>query len=160
MAGKLEKQLKKKRQFDTPQQAVVIGLLRTHDLVHYRRSQFLREFGLTQPQYNVLRILRGEGQPLPSLEVAQRMITMVPAITRLIDRLEQADLVKKERCSNDRRVWNVSITDLGLKRLAELDEPIFDFEKQLCRGLTIAECKTLTDLMEKARSGLENESGS
>lgn len=155
MAGKLEKQLKKKHAFATPQQAVVIGLLRTSDLVQYRRTQFLREYQLTQAQYNVLRILRGQAAPLPCLEIADRMITMVPAITSLIDRLEQRKLVKKVRSRKDRRVWLVSITAAGKTLLAKIDRPLLDHEANLCRGLSKTECKQLADLLERARSGLE-----
>ena len=67
-----------------------------------RVGQLLRSFGLTPSQYNVLRILRGAGKALPSLEIASRLIQVVPAITGLIDRLEQQGLVERERSSNDR----------------------------------------------------------
>ena len=157
MIGKLEKQLKKQRGFASPQQAVVIGLLRTNDLVHYRRKQFMQQFGLTPPQYNALRILRGAGQPLPCLEIADRMITMVPAITNLIDRLEDRKLVKKQRCDQDRRVWYVSITEAGKKLLAQVDKPLLEHESGLCRGLNKTECRQLVELLEKMRTGLEQE---
>ena len=92
---------------------------------------------------------------LSCLEIADRMITMVPAITGLIDRLEVRKLVKKERCSNDRRVWHVSITSEGKKLLAGIDKPFLDLETGMCRGLTVAECRQLSGLLEKVRNGLE-----
>jgi DNA-binding MarR family transcriptional regulator len=152
MAGKLEKDLRKKRGFDSPQQAAVVGLLRTNDLFQYRFGQLFREFGLTQPQYNALRILRGEGAPLPCLEIAARMIAIVPAITSLIDKLEKRKLVERTRCTEDRRVWYVSLTAAGSKLLKEMDGPVMEMHGKLCRGLTAAECKQLTELLEKARA--------
>lgn len=154
MAGKLEQQIKKKRAFDSPQQAVVVGLMRTNDQFQYRRNRLLREFQLTPAQYNILRILRGEGKPLPCLEIADRMITPVPAITGIVDRLEEGKFVKKERSSKDRRVWNVSVTAAGKKLLAELDKPVQELEIGLCRGLTKRDCRQLEELLEKAREGL------
>ena len=69
-----------------------MNIVRTSDQLQIRFARLLREYGLTSPtQYNILRILRGEGKPLPILEIASRTITVVPGITGLIDRLEQAD---------------------------------------------------------------------
>lgn len=154
MSGMLEKELKKKRGFDSLPQAVVIGMLRTCDQFQYRLGQLFRQYGLTQPQYNVLRILRGEGGPLPSLEVAERLVTMVPAITSLIDKLEQRGLVSRRRCTRDRRVWYVSLTDAGAALLEELDEPVLNLHQTLCSGLSKRDCEQLVELMEKARAAL------
>ncbi|MCG8653339.1 MAG: MarR family transcriptional regulator [Pirellulales bacterium] len=152
--GKLERELKKQHGFQSHQQEVVVGLLRTHDRIHYRQAKFFRDYGLTQPQYNILRILRGEGKPLPVLEVADRMITAVPGITRLIDKLEKRSLIFRKRDGKDRRVWNVTITKTGLKLLSELDEPAHQLERDLCRGLSKLECLQLSVLLEKIRAGL------
>ena len=154
MAGKLEKQLKKKHGFASPQQAAVLGLLRTHDQFQYRQARFFRQYDLTQPQYNILRILRGEGKPLPSLEIAARMITTVPGITRLIDKLESSQLVSRKRDRKDRRVWLVSLTSSGERLVHKLDDPVLAHESALCRGLTKSECMQLVGLLEKARDGL------
>ena len=155
MAGKLERQIKKRNPFASPQQAAVLGILRTADMMQYRRAQFLRDYELTQPQYNVLRILRGEGKPLPSLEIANRMITMVPAITALIDRLEARKLVSRERSRKDRRVWLVNLTETGKKLLAKIDEPLLELEDLLCAGLNVKECQKLVQLLEQTRAALD-----
>lgn len=154
MAGKLETELRKKQGFDSPQQSVVIGILRTNDLFQYRFARLFRLFELTQPQYNILRILRGEGKPLPCLEIADRMITMVPAITSLIDKLELRGLVSRERSTKDRRVWYVTLTAAGKTLLAELDEPVMALHARLCSPLTKAECEQLANLMEKVRGSV------
>src|SRR5437870_3377041 len=121
---KLQHELKKKRPFESPEQEAALAVLRTGDQLQIRFARLLREHGLTPSQYNVLRILRGEGRPLPVLEIAGRTITVVPGITGLIDRLEKAGLVRRERCERDRRVIYVVLTDKGTKALAELAGPV------------------------------------
>src|SRR5438445_4953850 len=122
---KLQHELKKKRPFESLEEEAALNLVRTSDQSHLRFARLLREYGLTSPtQYNILRILRGEGKPLPILEIASRTVTVVPGITGLIDRLEQAGLVDRERCTRDRRVIYVCATPKALDLLARLDEPL------------------------------------
>src|SRR2546428_4335945 len=121
---KLQHELKKKRPFESPEQEAALSVLRTSDQLQIRFARLLRHHGLTPSQYNVLRILRGEGKPLPILEIASRTITVVPGITGLIDRLEQAGFVNRGRCEKDRRVIFVALADHGAKTPAALDEPL------------------------------------
>src|ERR1700674_4073943 len=122
---KLQHELKKKRPFESPEQEATLNIVRTSDQLQIRFARLLREYGLTSPtQYNILRILRGEGKPLPILEIASRTITVVPGITGLIDRLEQGGFVNRVRCEKDRRVIYVALNDLALTTLAALDEPL------------------------------------
>src|SRR4051812_9295006 len=93
----LQREIKKKRPFELPEQEAMLNILRTADQLQIRFARLFRTFGLTPQQYNILRILRGEERPLPILEVAARMITVVPGITGLIDRLETAGLVERKR---------------------------------------------------------------
>src|ERR1041385_3271068 len=101
---KLQHELKKKRPFESLDQEAALSVVRTSDQLQIRFARLLREYGLTPSQYNVLRILRGEGKPLPILEVADRMLAVVPGITGLIDRLEGMGLLVRERSTEDRRV--------------------------------------------------------
>lgn len=158
MTSRLQHELKKKRPFESAEQEAVLNLLRTSDWIDNRLGRLFRDFGLTNSQYNVLRILRGEGQPLPSLEIADRMIQVVPAITGLIDRLEKQELVVRRRCLEDRRVVYVKITSKGLSLLKQLDTPVEEMHKSLMEHLTRAELKELSRLLEKARhSPIETE---
>ena len=91
-ASKLQSELKKKRPFDLPEQEAVVNILRTNDRLQNRFGKLFRQYDLTSSQYNVLRILRGEGKPMPCLEIADRMIQVVPAMTGLLDRLENRSL--------------------------------------------------------------------
>src|SRR5690242_21393962 len=120
--SKLQHELKKKRRFESLEQEAALNVVRTSDEIQIRFSRLLREHGLTPSQYNVLRILRGEGKPLPILEIAGRTITVVPGITGLIDRLERAGFVNRVRCAEDRRVIYVALADKGTDALATLDE--------------------------------------
>src|SRR3954447_12096310 len=113
-SGRLQRELKKRRPFDSPEQEASLSIARTADRFGNRFARLFREYGLTPSQYNVLRILRGEGKPLPILEVADRMIAAVPGITGLIDRLEGMGLVTRERSTEDRRGGFVAITPQAL----------------------------------------------
>lgn len=158
-SSKLQRELRKKRPFESPEQEAILNLLRTNDQFQNRFGRLFREFGLTSSQYNVLRILRGEGKPMPCLEVADRMIQVVPAITGLIDRLERQELVSRERCVEDRRVVYIDITKKALGLLKKMDEPVNDLHKQLMGHLNRRELKELSRLLEKARTSLQGIDG-
>jgi DNA-binding MarR family transcriptional regulator len=152
---KLQHELKKKRPFESPEEEALLSVVRTSDRLQIRFARLLREYGLTSPtQYNILRILRGEGQPLPILEIASRTITVVPGITGLIDRLEQAGFVNRLRCEKDRRVIYVALTDQGMTTLAALDEPLVALHHKLVGHLSQGELKELIRLLEKVREPL------
>jgi len=151
---KLQQELKKKRPFESLEEEVTLSIVRTSDRLQHRFAQLLREHGLTPSQYNVLRILRGEGKPLPILEIASRTVTVVPGITGLIDRLEQAGFANRLRCEKDRRVIYVGLTDAGADVLAGLDEPLIALHRKLLSHLSQAEMKELVRLLEKIRQPL------
>jgi len=152
--SRLQRELKKKRPFESPEQEAVLNILRTNDQFQNRFGRLFREFGLTPSQYNVLRILRGEGKPMPCLEIGERMIQVVPAITGLIDRLEKQELVTRERCTEDRRVIYIEITKKALNLLTKMDQPVTELHHQLIGHLNRAELKELSRLLEKARLSL------
>ena len=149
--GKLQQELKKKKPFDSPEQEAILNILRTNDQFQNRFGRLLREFGMTSSQYNVLRILRGEGQPMPCLEIASRMIQVVPAMTGLLDRLEKQGLVGRERCTEDRRIVYVTLTDKASRLLGSMDERVMNEHRALIGHLSRAELKELSRLLEKAR---------
>ncbi len=140
----------------------MLSLLRTNDQLMIRFTRLFRAYGLTPSQYNILRILRGEGKPLPILEIAERTITVVPGITGLIDRLERAGFVERRRCAADRRVIRVALTAEGAKVVGDLDGPVMDLHKDLLGHLSAGELKDLIRLLEKVRGPLtaESEGGS
>jgi DNA-binding MarR family transcriptional regulator len=109
----------------------MLNILRTSDLLENRLARLLREHNLTPSQYNAMRILRGEGEPMPCLEVADRMIQVAPAITRVVDQLVGCGLINKQQSSQDRRVFLVELTSSGMRLLKKLDEPIQRLHKTL-----------------------------
>lgn len=154
MSGDLRKELKKKQPFDSLEQEAMLNLVRTNDRFQFQFARLFREHGLTSSQYNVLRILRGEGKPLPCLEIADRMVAAVPGITGLIDRLEGLEMVSRDRSTEDRRVIYVMITPKGLDLLALMDEPVVELHRKLIGHLSETELRTLNRLLEKARGSL------
>jgi DNA-binding MarR family transcriptional regulator len=154
-SGQLQREIKKKRPFESPEEEALLNILRTNDQFQNRFGRMFRQFGLTPSQYNVLRILRGEGKPMPCLEVAERMIQVVPAITGLIDRLEKQELVRRQRCSEDRRVVYIKITSKARALLKRMDRPLKDLHSQILGHLTRSELKELSRLLVKARTSLQ-----
>jgi MarR family transcriptional regulator, 2-MHQ and catechol-resistance regulon repressor len=155
--GRLQHEVKKKHPFQSLEQEVCLNLMRTNDQMHIRFARLFREHGLTPSQYNVLRILRGEGKPLECMEIAGRTVTVVPGITGLIDRLEVAGLVARERSDKDRRKVYVAITEKALDLLADLDVPVMDLHQRLVGNLSRAEIDQLNRLLEKARAGFKKD---
>jgi DNA-binding MarR family transcriptional regulator len=134
-----------------PGQAAVMTIFRTADVLRHAVERSLSAFGLSNEQYNVLRILRGAGENgLPTLEISNRMLSRSPNITRLLDKLIAKKLVRRSRPKEDRRVVIVAVTPQGLELLAHLDgvvDKVFDnFPKT-----TNAEMKTLMDVLDRIR---------
>src|SRR5579864_8009816 len=152
--SRLQQELRKRQPFASAEQEAALSIVRTSDQLQIRFARLLREHGLYPSQYNVLRILRGEGKPLPILEIASRTITVVPGITGLIDRLEQSGFVNRLRCEKDRRIIYVALTEQGSNTLAALDEPLMALHRKLLGHLSGAELKELIRLLEKVRGPL------
>ena len=140
------------RRFSSPQEEVLLNLMRTSDCLHRSFQQRLRPFGLTVTQFNVLRILRGAGPGgLTCTAVGRMMITPVPDITRLLARLQSQKLLSQHRDAQDRRVLWTQISDAGIALLEKLDEIVEQTPKELLRELTCDEVRELTRLLAKAR---------
>lgn len=148
----LAEQIKLTRPFQLRELEAFLNLVRTTDQLSAELSALFKSHGLTMQQYNVLRILRGAGsQGLPSLEIAHRMITRVPDITRLVDRMEHARLVERRRSEEDRRVVIVRATARGRRLADRLEEPTNEAHRAQLGHLTDRELETLNRLLEKAR---------
>ena len=116
------------------------------------RRQFggvLSEERVGSSQYNILRILRGAGEPLPVMTIRERMLDPEPSITRLIDRLVVRGLVEREPCADDRRRIDCTITATGLALISRLDEPVDVRDRQLTARLTKKELNTLSALLDR-----------
>jgi len=154
MAESLKKALRQKRAFESLEQATFLSIQRTASVWMQVLAHRLKPFGLTPTQYNVLRILRGAHPgSLTCGEVGERMVTAVPDVTRLIDRLVARRLAWKGRDEADRRIVRVEISGQGLELLAELDEKVLAWLEDLLAPLDQHELETLCGLSEKARRG-------
>ena len=136
------------------EEAAFLDLLRTTDMLSRGLVTILKPEDLSSTQYNVLRILRGAPEGLPCGEIAKRMITRDPDITRLLDRLEKRGLVSRSREARDRRTVMARITGAGLKLLARLDEPVQAAHRKQLGHLARGRLRLLTDLLREARSQL------
>lgn len=133
-------------------QDAFLAVIVAHDRLQRRAVGFMRRYDLTQSQYNVLRILRGAGpEGKPSQRIADDMISKVPDVTRLVDRLVEAGYAGRERDRDDGRIVRVVITAAGLDLLARIDEPIHDLHDGALGDLTDHELKALAKAARKVR---------
>jgi DNA-binding MarR family transcriptional regulator len=128
---------------------IKMTVLRAADGVRRRMAGLLAPAGLSLQQFNVLRILRGAPEPLPTLELAQRMIERMPGITRLLDGLVGKGLVVRERSARDRRAVLCRITAEGLALLERLDAPVELSDRGAVAALSAQEQAILVELLKK-----------
>jgi len=143
-----------KRRPPCPEESVFLDLLRTTDMLSRSLVGILKAEDLSANQYNVLRILRGALEGLPCGEIASRMITRDPDITRLLDRLEKRGLISRCREIKDRRMVMARITLEGLKLLSRLDEPIEEAHRKCLGHLGRERLRALTELLQAARAAV------
>ena len=157
MAKTIDREIKQTKPFRSLQEQAVINLMRTTRAVEESWIQYLkRHEGISQSQYNILRILRGaRAKPIRISDIADRMITRDPDVTRLIDRLIQQGLVRRERDTEDRRVVLAEITGQGLAMLARLDGPAARYTDGAMAGLSQQQLRTLDTLLNEVRAGIE-----
>jgi DNA-binding MarR family transcriptional regulator len=150
--SRLQTELRQGRPFTTVAQEALVGLLRTADVIRRRMGGVVEPHGITVQQFNVLRILRGGGDAgVPTLEVGARMIEQTPGITRLLDRLEAKELVKRERCPKDRRQHLCWITPKGAALLDRLEAPVLEAGERALKGLTSSDRLAIIRLLDAIR---------
>jgi DNA-binding MarR family transcriptional regulator len=121
MHSRLQAEIKQTKPFAKLEHEAILGLRRTAAIIDHANDEELRPFGITGTQFNVLRILRGAGdEGLCGREIGERMINRVPDVPRLLDRMEKAELIRRERDSDDRRHVTARITEKGRALLDEI----------------------------------------
>ena len=151
----VQHEIKQGRPFRSVTQEAVVALLKTADDLRRAMAGLLAPHGITVQQYNVLRILRGAGpEGLPTLEVAERMIEQAPGVTRLLDRLEAKQLVRRERCPEDRRQMTARISERGGALLARIDRAMEAADDTLLHPLSPVDQRALVRLLDRIRAGL------
>jgi DNA-binding MarR family transcriptional regulator len=132
---------------------IMLNIIFTQNCVSERIGEILKPYDISQEQYNVLRILRGQkGKPSNMFTIQERMIAKTSNTTRLVDKLLIKDLVTREVCCNNRRKIEVQITRKGLEILANLDQKINENEKFFAKKLSADELEKLNYLLEKYRN--------
>ena len=144
--GDLSKDIKSK--FTSEKTKALINILYTANWISNHQNSFFKPYGISPQQYNILRILRGSGEPMPVQTIKERMIDRAPNATRLMDKLCAKELIVRIPCATDRRVVHIEITKKGLALLEEIGE---DKNIFLLKNLNQAEAKQLNALLDKIR---------
>ncbi len=150
MAKTIEEEIKQSK-FRNSNQRVQLNILFTAGWIFTRHAALFKEHGITNQQYNVLRILRGsQPKACTQLEIRSRMLDRMSDTSRLIDRLEKADLVKREVNVKDRRSSLIHITQKGLVLLTEMEQNDYKLD-EITAHLTDEESTTICRLLDKIR---------
>jgi DNA-binding MarR family transcriptional regulator len=153
--GGLAAEIGKRRPFESPEEEASLNIIKTASVLSWGFEQLLKEHGLSGATYNVLRILRGGGVGKSCSEIGADMVTRVPDVTRLVDRLEKMGLALRSRVAEDRRVVQVKITAKGLGVLAAIDRPVVKLNRTQLAHMSRAELGELSRLLTKLRAGIE-----
>ena len=155
----LAREIQQGRPFSSPRHEAALGLLKTVDVLRGQLSRVLEPYGVTDQQYNVLRILRGAGAAgLPTLAVRDRLLEEAPGITRLLDKLERSGLVRRSRSTPDRRQVVCHATPSGLALLKRLDPLIGAADEAGAAGLRVSEQRALIQLLDRVRDRMREAS--
>lgn len=148
---KIEEAIQSK--IDNPHLKAAVNIRYTSNWMSTIQNKFMSKYDLTMPQFNILRILRGAKESITVNTVKQRMVEKSPNTTRLMDKLIDKGLIERERCSDDRRVVYVKISEEGLKLLKKIDEKMEGSGKEILimKNLTDKEAIQLSDLLDKLR---------
>jgi DNA-binding MarR family transcriptional regulator len=150
MSVRLEDEIKQKA-FKNPYQKVIVNILYTGGWMNLIQSGYLKPYGLSLPQYNVLRILRGQfPNPCSINLIIDRMLDKASNASRIVDKLVNKKLADRKTCEKDRRAVDVVITKKGLDLLAEMDKKSDQWEEQF-HGITEKQAEKLNELLDKFR---------
>jgi DNA-binding MarR family transcriptional regulator len=153
MTGRLQDEIKQRKPFASLEQEAMLSIERTAAVLMHAFADAIKALGITPTQYNVLRILRGAGaEGLCRNEIRDRLVAQVPDVTRLLDRMEEAGLVARERAESDRRLVTTRITRDGLALLKRLDAPVAAAHKRQLGHLSASKLRSLVALLGEARA--------
>lgn len=141
----------KQKTFKNEFNKVIVNIIFTNNWIHEKQLSIFKPHGLTEPQYNVLRILRGQYPNTSTINlIIDRMLDRMSNASRIVDKLEQKGLVQRAQCKNDRRAVDVTITEKGLNLLEELDVKMATWESQI-KGISEEDAEQINTLLDKLR---------
>ena len=153
MRKTLHDELKMTRPFKSVEEEALLSIARTAALLEHAGAEALKPFDLTITQYNVLRILRGAGEEgLCRNAVGERLVTRVPDVTRLLDRMEATGLISRNRGNQDRRFVTTYITDKGMKLLEKIDRELPAIHTAILGHVSQKRLRDLISLLEEVRN--------
>ena len=132
-------------------QKMGINLLFTANWLNEQIGKMLSEEGVTQQQYNILRILRGSATPLSTLKIRERMLDKMSDTSRIVDRLISKELVVKNTCEKDKRLVDITLSPKGLDLVDQLDQ-FNDRIDALLKGINASEAATMNQILDKIRT--------
>ena len=151
----LRDDLRQRKPFRSLREETLISIARTEAISREHLERVLAPHGLSMTQYNVLRILRGAGSNgLCRNEIGQRLISRMPDVSRLLDRMETAGFVSRVRSTEDRRLVNTTLTARGRALVDDLDADVAEAQEKQLGHMTEDQLRTLVDLLSRARSSL------
>lgn len=154
MASQLQEEIKQTKPFARPSDEALLSILRTATVLEHGSNELLRPYGITMTQYNVLRILRGAGaRGLCGREIAERLISRVPDVSRLLDRMADMGLLAKERDAADRRHVTARITPRGRRVLKQATPALAVFGRGRVERLSARTIETLIEALSAIREG-------
>ena len=155
MASRLQAELKQTKPFPRRSSEALLSVLRTAALLEHQLNEALRPYGITELQYNVLRILRGAGPDgRCGREISERLVSKVPDVSRLLERMEGMQLLRRERDATDRRHVTARITPRGLRVLKEATAALDEFERERFGHLDPERLQHLIDGLADLRDAL------
>jgi DNA-binding MarR family transcriptional regulator len=153
--AKLAEEIKMTKPFSLLEEEASLSIVRTADALFQRAAELLKPFDLSVSQYNVLRILRGAPEALACGQIAERMVSRDPDITRLLDRMEVRGLISRARDGQDRRVVKTQISSKGLRLLDEIQPLILAYHRRRFAGFGEKKLKQLVEWMEDLREPVQ-----
>ena len=129
----------------------MVNLLFTNNWLLQKQKAFFQSYDITGKQYNVLRILRGAGEPISTSTIRERLLDKMSDASRVVDRLYKKGLVGKNTCPSDKRLVDVFVTTDGEKLLKIIDKKSDELD-QITGKLTDREAAQLSNLLDKLRS--------
>jgi DNA-binding MarR family transcriptional regulator len=148
----IDKEINQKH-FSNEFQKSTINLIYTYNWINEKMKEILDRFQITSQQFNILRILRGAGEPLSTLQIRQRMLDKMSDTSRIVDRMVLKQLVKKVVRVTDKRLVDVTLAEKGDLLLKEMDQ-FQDEMDSILKNLTEQEARTLNMLLDKIRSAV------
>lgn len=150
----INEDIKQAKEFSSPYEKLLVNILYTNSWLLDQQNRLFKNYGITSPQYNVLRILRGQyPDPCTVNTIIDRMLDRMSNASRIVARLETKGLVERTVCESDRRAKDVLITEKGLELLEEVDQELDDWTQRL-KAVGAEDVEKASNVLDAMRSSI------